>query len=59
MTLSPHARVLTLAAGAAFLALLDVTVVNLAIRRVGPERALELLAHAVAVPVGGLRLPAA
>jgi len=31
MTLSHHARVLTLAAGAAFLALLDVTVVNLAI----------------------------
>ena len=31
MSLSHHARVLILAAGAAFLALLDVTVVNLAI----------------------------
>ena len=35
MTFSPHARVLTLAAGAAFLALLDVTVVNLAIPALG------------------------
>ena len=35
MTLSHHARVLTLAAGAAFLALLDVTVVNLAIPALG------------------------
>ena len=35
MPLSHHARVLTLAAGAAFLALLDVTVVNLAIPALG------------------------
>jgi EmrB/QacA subfamily drug resistance transporter len=35
MTRSHHARVLTLAAGAAFLALLDVTVVNLAIPALG------------------------
>jgi EmrB/QacA subfamily drug resistance transporter len=35
MTFSHHARVLTLAAGAAFLALLDVTVVNLAIPALG------------------------
>ena len=35
MTPSHHARVLTLAAGAAFLALLDVTVVNLAIPALG------------------------
>jgi EmrB/QacA subfamily drug resistance transporter len=35
MTFSHHTRVLTLAAGAAFLALLDVTVVNLAIPALG------------------------
>ena len=35
MTRLHHARVLTLAAGAAFLALLDVTVVNLAIPALG------------------------
>jgi EmrB/QacA subfamily drug resistance transporter len=35
MTISHHTRVLTLAAGAAFLALLDVTVVNLAIPALG------------------------
>jgi EmrB/QacA subfamily drug resistance transporter len=37
MTISHHTRVLTLAAGAAFLALLDVTVVNLAIPALGRD----------------------